>query len=38
MLPTEHTGVAQLVEHQSPKLRAGSSSLSARADNVKWER
>jgi preprotein translocase subunit SecE len=28
----QHTGVAQLVEHWSPKPRAGSSSLSTRAN------
>ncbi len=30
-----HTGVAQLVEHRSPKPRVGSSNLSSRATKLK---
>ena len=34
MLEYFHTGIAQLVEHRSPKPGVGSSSLSARAKNA----
>lgn len=33
----QHTGVAQLVEHWSPKPRVGSSSLSTRAKDYKMK-
>lgn len=34
MLKYLHTGIAQLVEHRSPKPGVGSSSLSARATKL----